>query len=186
VIIFPNKKVAYTDKKHLLKKSFPKEIKNLYNHNFSQQIRSLVIRENDSISTNKVIYEGKLISNIINSEFENHPGKFKLVSKDSLFNDIERIYTYDKDTIRYHRTIEIIITNPDSDWNVGGLKIGDTEEKFRTKYPTSARVQKYYNIRYEDIIRQYFYWVMLSDNKGSITYFIKDQAIEKIEIDYNP
>jgi hypothetical protein len=50
------------------------------------------------------------------------------------------------------------------------------------KYPASTKIQKYYNIRYEDIKRQYFYWVELSGDAGNITYLIKDHLIDTIKI----
>ena len=186
MIIFPGEEKAYSDKKEVLKKMLPRNITEFFKHDFRSQIRSLYFpEENDSITSDKILYQEKHAIKIFNKDFEKDTGKFKLVNRDSLYNDIEREYAFNNDTIFFHEDdIKITITNPDSGWNVGGLKVGDTEELLKSKYPESTKIQKYSLIRYEDIQRQYFYWVILKEKKGNITYFIKDHLIEKIKIYY--
>jgi hypothetical protein len=186
-VIFPKYEAGHEDKEGILARTLTGNIKEFFEHDFRNQIRSLFFpEENDSITADKILYQEKNAVKIFNKNFEKDTGKFKLVSRDSLYNDIERKYAFNNDTIRFFgNNIDITITYPDSGWNVGGLKVGDAEEKLIAKYPLSTSIQKYYHIRYEDIVRNYFYWVLLADKKGSITYFIKDYVIDKIEVNLN-
>ena len=186
MIIFPGEEKAYSDKKGTLKKILPENLTDFFKHDFKSQIRSLSFPEkNDSITIDKILYNGKPGNDRFNKDFGKNPGNFIKIHELPGDNYNMEIYTFKNDTIQqYGKEINVSLTNTDSGWNIDGIKVGDTEEKFRIKYPTSARIQKYYNIRYEDILHKYCYWVLIRDNKGSITYFIKDGVIEKIEIHY--
>jgi len=165
---------------------FPEDIKEFFKHDFDRQIKSIFIREDDSITSDKIRYKGELATDFFNEHFENAPGNFQQIKKDSLYGELGRIYAYNNDTIRYYKEINITVTNRDSGWDIGEFKIGDTENALITKYPASTKIQKYFNIRYEDIKRNYFYWVALTEDKGNITYIIKDHIIDKIEISLKP
>lgn len=183
-VIFPKYQAGHEDKEGVLAKALTGNIKEFFEHDFSSQIRSLFFpEENDSITADKVLYEGKPVHNFITKDFENNTGNFRLVSSESFYGSIERKYAFANDTIRfYQKDSNAIISDPDSRWNIDGIKVGDHEELLKQKYPKSTEIQKYYHIRYEDIKRKYFYWVLLTDKKGSITYFIKDHVIDKIEV----
>jgi hypothetical protein len=183
-IILPEKHVAYLDKKEVLRKMLPKNIKDFFEHDFLSQLRSLSFSEkNDSINSDEVLYKDKRVIDIFNKDFDTRPGTFRKIKEIPLDNYSEKTYTSNNDTVyQYHKQVKITITNPDSGWDIDGFKPGDTEEKVIAKYPLSTSIQKYYHIRHEDIVRNYFYWVLLKDKKGSITYYIKDHIIDKIEI----
>lgn len=182
MIVFNNETKAYIDKNRVLEKMLPQNIKEFFDHDFKKQIMALYIRENDSIPLNKILYKESMRGFSI-EDFKNLSDQFKLISSDSLYENIQRKYTDGNDTIQFYKNhIDITITSPDSNWNIDKVKPGDSEKLLFQKYPTSTKKPKFYLIRYEDIKRRYFYWVELIGNKGSITYFIKDRIIEKIEI----
>lgn len=186
MIVFSGKAKRYIDKNLVLQSMFPDNIKEFFTHNFDRQIKSIVTREDDSITSDKIRYQGELATDFFSENFENAPGNFQQIKKDSLYGETERIYAYNNDTIRYYKEINITVTNRDSGWDIGEFKIGDTENALIAKYPASTKIQKFFNIRYEDIKRNYFYWVALTEDKGNITYIIKDHIIDKIEISLKP
>ena len=186
-IIFPEEMSAYHDKKNILFKALNGNIRQLFTHDFSPQIQSQFFqKENDSISTDKISYNGNRAIDVFNENFNKQPGRFVKFRELPGDNYILETYAFNNDTVnQYYKQIDITVTNPDSGWNIDEIKVGDSEEKFSRKYPVSAKVQKFYDIRYEDIIRRYFYSVELTNNKGNIIYFIKDKVIDKIEIHLN-
>lgn len=183
-IIFPEKNVAYLDKEEVLRKMLPKNIKDFFEHDFLSQLRSKsFLEKNDSVTADKILLNGKRATEIFDVDFDIHPGNFRKIREIPLDNYTEKTYTFNNDTVyQYDKQVKITITNSNSGWDVGGLKVGDSEKKLIALYPLSTSIQKYYHIRYEDNVRNYFYWVLLADKKGSITYFIKDHVIDKIEI----
>lgn len=183
MIVFPGTGIAYVDENQVLKKMFTGNIKEFFEHDFNKQIRALFMPENDSITSDKILYKGEPAINFISKDFKSQLSQFKHISSDSVYNEIKRKYAYTNDTVQFYKNnIDITLTSPDSNWNIDWVKPGDSEELLFQKYPTSTKIPKYNLIKYEDIKRKYFYWVELIGNKGSITYHIKDHIIEKIEI----
>ena len=129
ILIFSEKEKAYLDKNEVLKKMFPENIKEFFEHDFETQVRSFVFwEENDSITADKVLYKGKRVHDFITKDFEYDTGNFRLASSDSLYGSMERKYAFANDTVRfYQKDSKAIISDPDSGWNIDGIKVGDRE-----------------------------------------------------------
>lgn len=109
-IVFPDENKAYTDKKNLLKSVLSGTIKEFFEHDFRKRFRALFIPEIDTVSVDKIFYKGKLIKDFL-KDFENDSNDFRLVSTDSVSDDIERVYAYDNDTISIYKGKVIITAN---------------------------------------------------------------------------
>jgi hypothetical protein len=182
-IIFPDKDIAYRDEKQLLKKALTGNIKDFFEHDFEKQLRAMFVRDEiDSLPIGALWYKGRSGTVFIHN-FQRDPQGYSLVKTDSAYGEITQTYTQGKDSIEFYRnTVTLKIYDPETPWNIGMVKPGDPESKLLKLYPTSTKQPFFYNIRFEDIKRIYYYPVILKGQKGSISYCIKNKVIEEIDV----
>jgi hypothetical protein len=188
-IIFPGIAKSYTDEKGVLKSMFPENIKALFDYDFNKQIHSWFTEKSDSISADKVYFRNETAYGLTEQKFKQRH-EHKLIVADTSFQTreeytVRKTYLSGTDTLSFDNSgmlDEIIIDKIGSDCNVGGLKVGNNENALILKYPNSAKAKVFYNTRFEDLLRIYYYDVDLQDNKGRISFYIKDHIIEKIII----
>lgn len=168
---------------------FPENIKVFFNYDFNKQIHSWFIEKRDSISADKVYFRNEKVYGLTEQKFKQQY-EYKLIAADTSFQTredytVRKTYLSKKDTLsfdNFERPDEIIIDDKTSECTVDGLKVGDNESALILKYSNSAKAQIFYNIRFEDIQRTYYYVVDLKDNKGRISFYVKDKIIHKIII----
>ncbi|KOS07266.1 hypothetical protein AM493_15390 [Flavobacterium akiainvivens] len=186
-IIFPDKQKAYFNKDRLLNNAFTGSCKDLFGEFLNRQINAVYRDdyEQDSIPANSISYQGKPLDMFIDN-FNNDHGTFKLLEPEAnKWAAFDTAYYSESDTIYFSRDlIAVVITNPDSGWDINGIKQGDAEKKLIDKYPVSTQIPLFSlsTIRIEDIKRLYYYRIRLKDEFGSLIYDIKDNKIEKVTI----
>lgn len=110
----------------------------------------------------KVIYNNKIISS-------------KIVPKGG--DNIE---------VRSDKTIILNCTNPDG-LSVDGIKAGDSDEKFKAKFPKSSQHKSIWSSQFSDLTNEYRYYYIVTisdDNNEYIQFNIEDKIIKKIEIKF--
>lgn len=188
-IVFPGITKSYADEKGVLKSMFPENIKALFDYDFNKQIHSWFTEKSDSISADKVYFRNETAYGLTEQKFKQRY-EYRLIVADTSFQTreeytIRKTYLSKTDTLSFDNSgslDEIIIDNIDSECTVDGLKVGDNENALILKYPNSARRKVFYNIRFEDLLRIYYYDVNLKDNKGRISFYVRDKIIDKIII----
>lgn len=191
-IIFPNKSKSYTDEKGVLKSIFPENIRAFFDYDFNNQIHYWFTTKIDSISADKIYFRNKNAYNLTEQKFKQQY-EHKLIVADTSFQTreeytIRKTYLSRTDTLSFENSgnlDEIIIDDKNSECSVDGLKIGDSENTLILKYPNSARKKVFYNIRFEDLQRIYYHDVDLKDNKGRISFYVRDKIIDKIIIRFD-
>lgn len=188
-IVFPGVAKSYIDGKGVLKSMFPENIRAFFDYDFNKQIHSWFTEKSDSISVDKVYFRNENVYGLTEQKFKQRYEN-RLIVADTSFQTrkdftIRKTYLSETDTLSFDnsgRLDEIIIDNIDSDCTVDGLKVGDNENTLILKYPNSAKAKVFYNIRFEDLLRIYYYSVDLQYNKGRISFYIKDKIIHKIVV----
>jgi hypothetical protein len=187
-IFFPDKQMAYFDKGKQLIKSFPPIIKELYDHDFDSQRDAMYAENFDVVSHEMIVKQDEPLKDFLN-RFKDSREPFNLIRVDSVSvsEGIELLYTYGYkgDTISFDDSWKTIkVYDKDSDWVIGDIRIGDTEEALKKTFPRSTRIPFICKIRFEDIKRVYYYPVNIKDNNGEVLFYIKDNIVESISIHY--
>ena len=182
-IFFPEKQKVYIDKDKKLISLFPEIIREFHDYDWDGKTMLMYTGVRDSIKEISIMKNEKPLPDFITS-LRTSPLPYTLASRDSLYEKPREVYAADNDTITIHEEVELKISNPNSLWSIAGIKIGDTEEKLKGKFPLSAAIPFIYKIRFEDIKRQYSYGVDFEGKKGRVEFFIKDHIIEGITIFY--
>lgn len=190
-IVFPGKAKCYADEKGILKSIFPENIKLFFSYDFNNQIHSWFTEKRDSISADKVYFRNENAYELTEQKFKQQY-EYELIVADTSFQTreeytIRKTYLSNRDTLSFHNSEsldEIIIDDKNSDCTVHGLKVGDNESALISKYPNSVRAKIFYNIRFEDLQRTYYYVVDLKNKKGSISFYVRDKIIHKIIITF--
>jgi hypothetical protein len=188
-IIFPGKSKSYTDGKGVLKSMFPENIKKFFNYDFNKQINSWFMEKRDSIPADRVYFRNENAYGLTEQKFKQQH-EYRLIVADTSFQTpeeytIRKTYLSNRDTLTFdnsERLDEIIIDDIGSEYTVDSLRVGDNENALILKYPSSVKAKIFYNVRFEDLQRTYYYIIDLKDNKGMISFYIKDKIINKITI----
>ncbi|MBD3843375.1 MAG: hypothetical protein IE909_16135, partial [Campylobacterales bacterium] len=173
-IIFPDESRAYYDEENMLESAFTGIVKEFFDYDFNKSIRALFLPEKNSISIDNIFYKGKPITNSL-KYFKRDLEGFKLVRTDSVYGGVEKQYASKKDTITVsQRGATIIINDWKSDWVVDNIKVGMPENELFIKYRVSTKIKLFSNTKFEDIKREYFYWLGVANKDVNITFKIKD------------
>jgi hypothetical protein len=185
-LYFANSSNGYFDKDKSFIKLLQGNIKEFYDYDFKRHILGMFSDKRDAIPENLIFNSGKSMPEFL-KQFKSNPAPFKLVSSDSVYydNSIKYIYAYHKDTIVIQGfSARLDLENPKSSWSVHGLKIGDSEEALKKKFPLSTKFSTIIEIRFEDIKRRYAYSVDFEDKNGSVNFVVADGKIESIHVMY--
>jgi len=183
-IFFPDKQKAYVDKNKELINSFPENIREFYAFDFKSHVRAMVIGKLDSIPANLIKHKSKPLPDFIKN-FKISPKSFKLISTDTLYSEVERIYASATDTITINKEFMLQIKDSKSGWDISGLHLGDNEQILKNKFPLSTKVYNITEVRFEDIKRRYSYAIRIEDNSGFVEFNIVDAKVAAITIYYD-
>lgn len=183
-IFFPDKQKAYVDKDKQLINSFPENIREFYDFDFKSHVRAMVTGKFDSIPANLIKHQSLPLSDFIKN-FKINPKSFKLISTDTLYSEVERIYTSATDTITINKEFTIQINDQKSEWDIGGLHLGDNEQILKKKFPLSTQLYNITEVRFEDLKRRYSYAIRIEDNSGFVEFNIIHAKIAAITIYYD-
>jgi hypothetical protein len=180
-LVFPGKEIAYIDKEHVLYKALTGNVKEFFEYDFNNQIRSWFTIKGDSINHDRVTYKGKSIYGLTEELFKKQYTNKRLEDERSY-----HVYLHDANTYLFsdNRLKEVTIETPNSNWVIDGVQTGDNESILLTRYPNSAKAQLFNDVRFEDIKRKYHYSIILKGSKGSIDFYIEDKIIEKIVVSF--
>ncbi|MBE98851.1 hypothetical protein [Flavobacterium coralii] len=184
-IIFPDESRAYYDEENMLESAFTGIVKEFFDYDFKKSIWALFLPEKDSISIDNIFYKEKPIANSL-KYFKRDLEGFKLISTDSVYGGIEKLYTCKKDTISIsERDFTIMINDLKSDWVVDNTRVGMSESELFIKYPVSTKIKLFSKTKFEDIKREYFYWLGVANTDIHIVFKIKDNIIDSIMLSFN-
>lgn len=187
-IVFPDEHKAYPDNKLVLRKSLTGTIKEFFEFDFTRDIKGMRMIDfpNDDIGI--VLFKGENPEEYTKYEFEKQFGKLTFVDKVNNYGRKEFVYSLNGDIYTFEddtKLISVDINNPDSGWEIDGLSIGSKQELFSEKFPESMSFNAICSERYEDYKKEHLHWLLFYEDKGSVSYWIKDGVLDRFSVFYN-
>lgn len=144
----------------------------------------------DSVPLSQVLFEEQHLysvsKNIILST-----GQFKLTDIDTIkveknekiFFDITTRYKNSKDEIKFENDVLKYLTSFEFNIvSIDSITIGSTEDSLKKRFPLSTSCPWYYSIIYEEIMHKHSYTIAIEQGQGTITFYITDGIICRIEV----
>lgn len=187
-IVFPEIYKAYIDEKGVFKKSLTGIIKEFFEYDFIRDIKGMRMVDFPTQDPGIVLFKGKNLEGYTKYEFEKQFGKLTFIDKLNKYGREEFVYSFNGDIYTFEddvRLISVEVNNPVSGWEIDGLSIGSKQELFSEKYPESMSFNAICSERYEDYKKEQLHWLLFNENKGSVSYWIKDGVLDRFTVFYN-
>lgn len=186
-IVFPYEHKAYPDNKHILKKSLTGIIKELFEFDFTRDIKGMRMIDFPTEDPGIVLFKGKKLEGYTKYEFEKQFGKLTLIDKLNNYGREEVVYSFNGDIYIFEddaKLINVEVNNPNSGWEIDGLSIGSKQEFLSEKYPESMSFNAIWSKNFEEYKREQLHWLLFKEDKGSVSFWIKDGALDRFIVYY--
>lgn len=188
-IVIPAEQAEYVDATGKLKGLLDESLCFFFDRNYTGEFAT---HKGDSIPALAVQLNGKPVYGQKRRGFEKNVERFQTVRTDSLFAEglqVVKEYWINNYKIKFNakgvHTINAYLMEyqfpKKIDLTVGGLQIGDPEEKLYALYPCSTEY-KNWGGNLSDIGNNYYYEVYFTEEKGYAIFYIRNRKINEIEI----
>ena len=190
-ILIPHTQAQYIDSLKQIDAALTPDLKAFFNRNLQDEYER---NKPDSISCDRVLINNKTIYKLTRKSFESKIGRFQVIRTDSVFNpdlnihrefainNMKMAFDGDKNRISTLTSHNLNVQFAEVyDFEVDGIKVGDSEEKLYECYPYSTKFRNW-GAPLNNISNNYYYDVQLIGGDGFVMFYIKDGIINEIEV----
>lgn len=191
-VFFPEQQKKYFDTESKLEKVLNNGFGDFVSKDFLEEINRRVY---DSVSVDKVVIDSKTVYKLRPESFESKIAPFQMVRTDSVFGKkivVSKEYWVNNLEVLFGESGNVTTINvhhPRGEYDVnhtmsvGGIAIGNSEEKVIEDYPCSATFRNW-GAPLNNPTDNYYYQLSFMDSKGFAFIHISEKKVYAIEVTF--